>query len=296
MTMPRVIDQDFIAMLEGHDLSVKRLTTGLFGGNRRSKAYGSSAEFADYRSYAPGDDLRRVDWNLYARFGQLYLKLFVDERQLHHRIYFDTSASMDWGDPKKSHTALRLGAALGFLSVQAMDRVSFFALSGTSCTDLCGTIIGRDAYFRAMDALEGIPFRGDMDMGAAIMQNKETAYAGGLSVIISDFMTDSDWKGAVDSLLRQKREVHLVRVLSRDEIDPDIKGLFVLRGVEGGSDDYRSEFGKPHMDAYRKAFDYVTKDMQSFCASRGVGLFTVCTDEPIGQMLFEKAVSAGVIV
>ncbi len=109
--MKRIIDEDFIAMLEGHDLCIKNLMNGLFGGNRRSQAYGSSAEFADYREYVAGDELKRVDWNLYARFKKLYLKLFVDERQLHHRIYFDTSGSMDWGNPSKAYTALRLGAA-----------------------------------------------------------------------------------------------------------------------------------------------------------------------------------------
>ena len=79
--MRNVIDGDFIAMLEARDLHIKNAMNGLFGGNRRSKAYGSSCEFADFREYAPGDDLRRIDWNLYARFEKLYLRLFVDEKR-----------------------------------------------------------------------------------------------------------------------------------------------------------------------------------------------------------------------
>ena len=93
--MKHIIDGEFISMLETSDLYIKNLMNGMFGGNRRSKAYGSSAEFADFREYTPGDDLRRIDWNLFARFEKLFMKLYVDERQLHHRVYIDTSASMD---------------------------------------------------------------------------------------------------------------------------------------------------------------------------------------------------------
>lgn len=294
--MKKIIDEDFISMLEGHDLYIKNLMNGLFGGNRRSKAYGSSAEFADYRAYIPGDDLKRVDWNLYARFRKLYLKLFVDERQLHHRIYFDTSSSMDWGEPSKAHTALRLGAALGFLSVQAMDRVSFFGISGKECENLCGIVIGKDAFYRAAERLENLRFGGESDMGEAINHSRETGAVGGISVLISDFLTDSHWKDAVDHMIRQRREVHLIQVLSRDEIEPNIRGKLVLKDAENDRYDYRSEFGRASLAAYREAFDYCRNDMREFCASRNIGFVTVCTDESIEKMLFEKAVSAEVIV
>ena len=131
--MKKIVDGSFIAMLESRDLHLHRPMDGLFGGNRRAKSYGSSVEFADYREYTEGDDLRRIDWNLYARFEKMFLKLFVDEKQLHHRIYLDCSSSMDWGRENKSHLALKMAAALGFLSVQAMDRVSYYALKGDKC-------------------------------------------------------------------------------------------------------------------------------------------------------------------
>ena len=294
--MKRIVDEDFIAMLEGHDLCIRNLMNGLFGGNRRSRAYGSSAEFADYRAYAEGDELKRVDWNLYARFKKLYLKLFVDERQLHHRIYFDTSASMDWGTPGKAYTALRLGAALGFLAVQAMDRVTFYGISGETCRDISGTVIGKDAFYRAADELETLTFRGRSEWGKAINNTHETGAIGGVSVLISDFLTDDSWQEAVDLMIRRRREVHLIRVLSRDEISPDIRGKFTLRDPEDRELDYRSSFSTANLKAYREAYEYHQNELRSFCASRGVGLVTVCTDEPVERMLFEKAVSAEVIV
>ena len=294
--MKRIIDQDFIAMLEGHDLCIRNLMNGLFGGNRRSRAYGSSAEFADYRAYTEGDELKRVDWNLYARFRKLYLKLFVDERQLHHRIYIDASASMDWGTPAKSYTALRLGAALGFLAVQAMDRVTYYGIRDDSCQDLTGTVIGKDAFYRAADQLENLTCAGTSRLGEAINNSYESGSIGGISVLISDFFTDDSWKEAVDCMIQKRREVYLIRVLSRDEMDPQIKGQLTLTDSEDRSLDYRADFNRAHMKAYRRAFEYHQNEIRSFCASRGVGFFTVCTDESIEQMLFDKAVSAEVMV
>ena len=273
--MKRIIDQDFIAMLEGHDLCIRNLMNGLFGGNRRSRAYGSSAEFADYRAYTEGDELKRVDWNLYARFRKLYLKLFVDERQLHHRIYIDASASMDWGTPAKSYTALRLGAALGFLAVQAMDRVTYYGIHDDSCQDLTGTVIGKDAFYRAADQLENLTCTGTSRLGEAINNSYESGSIGGISVLISDFFTDDSWKEAVDCMIQKRREVYLIRVLSRDEMDPQIKGQLTLTDSEDRSLDYRADFNRAHMKAYRRAFEYHQNEIRSFCASRGVGFFTV---------------------
>ena len=294
--MKRIIDEDFIAMLEGHDLCIRNLMNGLFGGNRRSKAYGSSAEFADYREYVAGDELKRVDWNLYARFKKLYLKLFVDERQLHHRIYFDTSSSMDWGDPSKAYTALRLGAALGFLAVQAMDRVSFYGISGEICRDISGTVIGKDAFYRAADVLETVTFEGSSELGKAINNTHETGSIGGISVLISDFLADNQWQEAVDLMIQKRREVHLIQVLSRDEISPEILGKYTLRDSENRELDYRSNFSKANLKAYCDAYNYHQQVLQQFCASRGVGLVTVCTDEPLERMLFDKAVAAEVLL
>ena len=293
--MKRIIDEDFIAMLEGHDLSIQNLMNGLFGGNRRSQAYGNSAEFADYRAYAAGDELKRVDWNLYARFKKLYLKLFVDERQLHHRVYFDTSASMDWGTPSKAYTALRIGAALGFLAVQAMDRVTFYGVSGETCRDLSGTVMGKDAFYSAIESLETLTFKGGSELGKAINNTHESGAIGGISVLISDFLMDSDWKEAVDLMIQKRREVYLIQVLSRDEITPEISGKYTLRDLENREPDYRSDFSKEGLRAYRDAVAYHQGELQSFCASRGVGFFSVCTDEPLEKMLFDKAVAAEVI-
>lgn len=298
--MKQIIDGGFIAMLEARDLRIQNPMNGMFGGNRRSRAYGSSAEFADFREYAPGDDLRRIDWNLYARFEKLYMKLFVDERQLHHNIYIDASASMDWGEPNKAHIALKLAAAIGYLSVQAMDRVSFYAIHEDSCEDLCQTIIGREAFYNAANILNTVDFYGDGDIGAAFETLENPGNGDGISVIISDFLTDSDWKSAVDKLLYHNREVYLIQVLSRDEITPDISGKVLMLDAESLDEDdgrnYRSEVTRSSVKAYEEAFLYHQKEIKQFCAARNVGFINVCSDESVERMLFQKATEVGLIL
>lgn len=298
--MKQIIDGGFIAMLEARDLRIQNPMNGMFGGNRRSRAYGSSAEFADFREYAPGDDLRRIDWNLYARFEKLYMKLFVDERQLHHKIYIDASASMDWGEPNKAHIALKLAAAIGYLSVQAMDRVSFYAIHEDSCEDLCQTIIGREAFYNAANILNTVDFYGDGDIGAAFETLENPGNGNGISVIISDFLTDSDWKSAVDKLLYHNQEVYLIQVLSRDEITPDISGKVLMLDAESLDEDdgrnYRSEVTRSSVKAYEEAFLYHQKEIKQFCAARNVGFITVCSDESVERMLFQKATEVGLIL
>ena len=297
--MKHIIDDGFIAMLEARDLLVKNPMNGLFGGNRRAQAYGSSAEFADFREYAPGDDLRRIDWNLYARFEKLYLKLFVDERQLHHKIYIDASASMDWGEPSKAHMALKLAAALGFLAVQSMDRVSFYTLQENTCQNLCRTVVGREAFYNAANTLNHVRFYGDSDIGAAFASLEDIGHGDGLSILISDFLTESDWKSAVDKLLYHNREVCLIQVLSRDEIAPGLTGKVLMLDAERVDEDdernFRSEITRTSMKAYEEAFAWHRKELKDFCAARNVSFMTVCSDESIQRMLFMNATEVGLI-
>lgn len=297
--MRQIIDGGFIAMLEAHDLHINNPMNGLFGGNRRSRSYGNSAEFADFREYAPGDDLRRIDWNLYARFEKLFFKLFVDERQLHHKVYLDASASMNWGEPNKGDMALKLAAAIGYLSVQAMDRVSFYAIHENQCENLCRTVIGREGFYNAANILNEVSFYGEGDMGTAINGIENPGNGGGLSIIISDFFTDSDWKSAVDYLVYHNREVHLIQVVSRDEISPNLSGKIFMLDSEAVSEDdsrnYREEITRTSLKAYEKAFLHHYNDIKSFCAARNVGFMTVCSDESIEEMLFKKATEVGLI-
>src|SRR6516164_186132 len=118
-----LLDPQFLARLEQLELVSRKIFLGRMKGERRSKRKGQSVEFADYRNYVVGDDLRFLDWNLYARLDRLFLRLFLEEEDLHFYILLDNSLSMDFGTPTKLHYAKQIAAALGFIGLVNLDRV-----------------------------------------------------------------------------------------------------------------------------------------------------------------------------
>src|SRR6202171_2559429 len=129
-----LLEPALLRRLEALALQVRRAVSGQMGGERRSKAHGRSVEFADFRSYSPGDDFRLIDWNAYARLARFMLRLFVAEQELPLSIFVDVSGSMDWGRPNKAETAKRLAGAIAYLALAALDRVrlTVFAAGNTS--------------------------------------------------------------------------------------------------------------------------------------------------------------------
>ena len=120
-----VLNDAFFSRLETLTLELRANLGGFFGGKHLVRTYGQTVEFADYREYMLGDDIRRIDWNLYSRFEKFFLKLFTDERQMHTQIFIDCSASMGRDMPAKANYTIGVAAALGYLSVHNMDKVSF---------------------------------------------------------------------------------------------------------------------------------------------------------------------------
>ena len=119
------LDDKFFSRLETLSFNLKSNLSGYFGGKHLVNTYGQTVEFADYRDYQLGDDIRRIDWNLYSRFEKYFIKLFTDERQMQVQLFIDCSASMGKNKPEKSSYATAAAAALGYLAVHNMDKVSF---------------------------------------------------------------------------------------------------------------------------------------------------------------------------
>ena len=218
------LNDEFFSRLETLSIELRANLAGFFGGKHLVKTYGQTVEFADYREYMLGDDIRRIDWNLFSRFEKFFIKLFTDERQMHTQVFLDCSASMGKEVEKKAAYAFAVAAAIGYLSVHNMDKVSYKLIKGDTADDPFGTIVGKRAFFNAMSTLENIEFEGDGDLKKAIINTPNPGNNDGLTVIISDFFTDSDWKAAIDFLCYKKRQVLLVQVLTPDEIDPSYVG------------------------------------------------------------------------
>ena len=294
------LNDSFFSRLEALALELRADLGGFFGGKHLVKTYGQTVEFADYREYQLGDDIRRIDWNLYSRFEKYFLKLFTDERQMHTQIFIDCSASMGKEMPEKANYTIGVAAALGYLSVHNMDKVSFKLVKGEKAKDPFGTIVGKKAFFDAISNLEKPDlFEGESDLERAVISCPNLGSNDGLTVIISDFFTDSNWKKAVDYLCFKKKQVLLIQVMTPDEIEPVYDGRINLIDAEAeGIDDVKNlriKINRANQLAYLEALADMQEDLRSFCVSRGADFITVNTDQPIEKMLFKELLKVGIM-
>lgn len=295
----KYINDEFFRRLETCALNLRSDLNGFFGGKHLVKTYGQTVEFADYREYMLGDDIRRIDWNLYSRFEKYYIRLFTDERQVAVNIYIDCSSSMGRDIPQKGQYAVALGAGLGFLAVHSMDKVSFKPVHEKLADDSGGTIVGKSAFFREIRRLESIKFQGDCYLSEAVIGSAKNGSRDGLTVIISDFLTDNDWKRAVDFLRYKGRQVLLVQVLAREEVSPGYTGRVNLIDSEAlDIEDFRNmkmKINSGHYKAYYEALKSIKENIRAYCASRGADFVSVCSDTPIEKAIFRELMKIGVL-
>ncbi len=288
------INEEMLAQIEALQSLLKQNVAGMFGGNHKSRTYGSSCEFADYRDYMDGDDTTKLDWNAYARFDKLYLKLFLDERQMHTRIYIDASRSMEYGDARKAEQALRLAALLAYLSVCEMDKVSIYAIKDRAVHEVIRGMVGKEAYLSSIRALEEITFDGDSFISEAILP-AHVGYGDGLSVIISDFLTENNYETAIDHLVEKHRDVFCIQILSREEMNPQVRGKVHFYDSENANLYYRKNIDREIAKAYRAALEYATARIRNYCEARGAGYLLASAEDSANSIFFEKMVSMGVL-
>ncbi|HBN12395.1 MAG TPA: hypothetical protein DD415_02135 [Clostridiales bacterium] len=291
------LNDEFFSRLETLAFNLRSDLAGFFGGKHLVNRYGQTVEFADYREYMLGDDIRRIDWNLYSRFEKFFIKLFTDERQMHVQIFLDCSASMGKDMPQKSAYATAVAAAIGFLAVHNTDKVSFYLMRGDRCDSVDGVLVGKRSFFNAVRWLENIEFDGETDIGAAVT-SCSTGTGEGLSVIISDFFTDSDWRKAVDYLTFKRRQVLLIQVMTPDEIEPTYSGRVHLMDLEAEDlEDMKNmklRINSNMQVAYKEALEDIISTCKTFCHSRDAEFITVSTDKPIEKTLFSELMKVGI--
>ena len=293
------LNDEFFSRLESLSLELRADLAGFFGGKHLVRTYGQTVEFADYREYMLGDDIRRIDWNLYSRFEKFFLKLFTDERQMHTQVFLDCSASMGKDNPEKAAYAVGIAAALGYLSVHNMDKVSYKLMKGEASEDPFGTIVGKRAFFKAISELETLTFDGETDLRNAVLNTRNMGNNDGLTVIVSDFFTNTDWKKAVDYLFYKKRQVLLVQVMTPEEADPLYMGRMNLIDSESvdASDtkNMRIKIDRASQEAYEMAMQAHMEELRTFCNSRGAAFVSVRTDQPIEKVLFKELLKVGIM-
>ena len=290
--MKQIIDERFLSQLELFSLAIKDNVAGLFGGSHQSKKYGTSCEFADYREYVEGDDISKIDWNIYGRFEQLYLKLYLDEKQMYTKIYIDASRSMSFFN--KGDYALRLAAALAYLSVSEMDRVSIYLIKEHSIVPLFEKIIGREKFYENIAKLNEVDFSGDVYMSDAIMRS-DVGFGNGKSIIISDFLTYNDYFSAIDYLREKHRDVLCIQLLAPEEINPTSRGKNILYDAEDSNRFFKENITRDVLNAYHKALDYIQENLLSYCGSREADYTLYDTSISLRELFMDRLLNKGVI-
>ena len=244
---------------------------------RGARRRGGAAEFHEHRAYAPGDDMRRVDWAAYARTGEPVLKLFRAEEDVCARIVCDASASLEHGD--KLLVARRLAAAVGYMTLAASERAQLFEAAeglrraGTPARGRGGL----PALLRALDAVEA---RGGTDLAKAIDDLVRRSARPGLLVVLSDFFDAGPVTEALGRAALAGHDVALVQVVSPDEIEPRLEGDWELEDAETGAV-VEVTMDAAALDAYAARFAALCEALRAWARRHRATYVRVRTDEPL---------------
>lgn len=272
-----------MAQLERLELVTRKVFRGRMKGERRSKRKGQSVEFADFRSYVPGDDLRSLDWNLYARLDKLIIKLFLEEEDLHFFTLLDASLSMDFGTPTKLDYAKQVAAALGFVGLIRADRVRIETL-GQSTRQRGPVLRGRSSVWRMLEYLENIQ-PGEATSLAEGVKNFCLRNPGkGIVVLISDLMDKNGYESALRYLVSQSMDVYVIQVLSQEELEPDVKGDLRLVDCED-QDVAEITVSAPLLARYKSTLNAFVGGAQEFCNKRGMNYLLANNQMPVKDLI-----------
>lgn len=229
-----LFDESTLRKLNQLTLVASRVRSGTMKGERRSARRGSSVEFADYRNYAPGDDLRRLDWNIYARLNRPFIKLLEEEEDLAVHILIDGSQSMDWGegDENKFQYALKLAAGLGAVTLASGDVLSLGLLQYGKVAAQFGPTRGGASLARLFRFLETLAPEGETDLNRAMRDYSILPRRAGLVILLSDLFADDGYETGLRQLMGRGHEAALAHILSPDELDPPLTGDLQLVDVE----------------------------------------------------------------
>jgi uncharacterized protein (DUF58 family) len=283
---PTVFDEAFLRQLERLQLLMRTPARGGLKGGRRSVKRGQSVEFADYRDYSLGDDLRQLDWNILARLEKLFVKLYVEEEDVTISFLIDASASMAAGTPDKLTYAKRAAAALGYIGLASEDRISIVALSGRAGRRQAA-IRGSGRVFRLLSALSAIPIAdGQTDLLAAARHAGAQLTGRGVVVLLSDLL-DPNADRVIRELAATGSEIVVLHLLSPEELDPAIEGDLRLVDVESGEGmDVTIDLAT--IDGYKARLATWQEGFADLAAKRRASYVPLPSDLPLADLVFAE--------
>ncbi len=288
-----LLDPEFLNKLEQLELVSKKIFVGRMKGERKSKRRGSSVEFADHRNYSTGDDLRHIDWNVYGRLDKLFLKLFLEEEDLHFYTLLDTSLSMDFGEPTKLLYGKQVAAALSFIGLVNHDRIVLDTFSTNLAIGLTN-IRGRSQMYRVVQHLDQIQASGAGNLTAAAKTFALKHSGKGIVVVISDFLDKRGYQDALRYLLARNMDIYVIHVLSQDEVEPELTGD--LRLVDSEDDEIAEiTVSAPLIKRYKDQLNLFVGGLKEWCTSRGITYIFTTNQNPFDKLVLNYLRNRGLV-
>jgi len=276
------IDAAFLAELEGLRMISRKVFRGQMRGERRSRNKGQSVEFVDFRPYIKGDDLRRIDWNLYGRLERFYIKLFEEEEDLRLYVILDCSRSMDYGSPNKFDYARKLAAGLSYIVLANLETVSVSVFAGDYRLISTPTR-GKGKIHVILRKLNELAAEGDSMLSAAAARFAAHTRKSGLVCVISDFFT-AEGIDAIAPLLGCGHQIELIQVLSPEEANPQLTGDLELIDKETG-EAIEVSMGLPVMRRYHQRLAALQSELKSFALRSGGDYFLCNTVTSLKELI-----------
>lgn len=291
--IPPLLDPEFLHKLEQLELVSRKIFVGRMKGERKSKRRGSSVEFADHRNYSVGDDLRHIDWNVYGRLDKLFLKLFLEEEDLHFYTLLDTSLSMDFGEPTKLLYGKQVAAALSFIGLVNHDRCVMDAFSSRLEPGLA-SVRGRSQMYRVVKYLDDLTASGTSDLTSAAKSFAIKHPGKGVVVVISDFLDKRGYADALRYLLARNMDIYVIHVLSQEEVNPELAGDLRLVDAEDG-DIAEITISAPLLKRYKDTLNGFVGGLKEWCTKRGITYIFTTNQNPFDKLILNYLRERGLV-
>ena len=282
-----MLEEEFLRKLESLRPRLLSRAKGGAGGSRKSKMLGTSAEFSDFREYVPGDDIRRIDWNAFARFEKLFLKLFMEEQESFMTVLLDGSASME----NKWPAACKIAEAFAYTALCGGDRVRMAVMGGKQGM-VSSFGMGKGDYLRLSSFLSGCRPEGSGSLSRDILRLDH--YPKGMTLLVSDFLCEDGGKDVLTALGYRGQESCAVQVLSPQEMEPDFTGHVRLLDSEGLPDLILS-IDDEVMRTYQAELKAFLELVQKNCHRSGVPFALMNCGEKVEDVFIRRFLSAGIL-
>ncbi|MCY3743159.1 MAG: DUF58 domain-containing protein [Candidatus Poribacteria bacterium] len=295
-----LLTPQFLKRLDPFYMRSKHMFRGKFRGERRSLNRGTGMEFADYRVYEPGDDLRHVDWNIYARLDRLFIKLFHTDEDLSLVLLIDNSRSMEFGSPTKLTCAKQIAAALGYIALAHADSVAVYTCAERLSPTLPPTT-GKSQFPRLTKALNAMTASGQTRLTECLKQLPMYQRRAGVGVILSDFLDPNGYADGLKLLLGRGFSLTVIHLISPEEMAPQTHLENTPTGADWLVED--AETGETKavtinaeiLAQYRDQQQAFCNNMQRFCTDQSIGYAELKSDTPVEPFILQELHRIGLI-